>query len=317
MGVAADDRHPGLGDAQLRSDDVDDAAAVRAQRVQGHAELLAVRLQRLDLLARQLVGDHPGDGRVVGRDVVVGRRQGPVRAAHLAALQAEAVEGLRRGHLVDEVQVDVDQVVGDLVSLPDLVEHRLWGHRLLLVSRLSVQLRLSPAAITARSSAGSAPGLWRLWGRSASKVALSPPASEWISPSTVSSTAPLRTTTVSRLPGSWIGGSAAPPVEAPAAEPMPGDVGALARQRRCQLLDLVPGPGAPPAGAAADDHDVAVLVDAQQLREGQLEAVGDPRRDGEGRAALAALDLREGRGADAGALREIAKRQPHRLPQAP
>ena len=49
-------------------------------------------------------------------------------AAHPAAGQPQPVEGLRRGHLVDQVQVDVDQAVGDLVGLPDLVEHRLW-HR--------------------------------------------------------------------------------------------------------------------------------------------------------------------------------------------
>ena len=48
---------------------------------------------------------------------------GLVGAADLAAGQAQAVEGLRRGDLVDEVQVDVDQPVGDLVGLPDLVEH--------------------------------------------------------------------------------------------------------------------------------------------------------------------------------------------------
>ena len=42
-----------------------------------------------------------------------------------------------------EVQVDVDQAVGDLVGLPDLVEQGLRH-----------QLRRSPAATTARNSAG-------------------------------------------------------------------------------------------------------------------------------------------------------------------
>ena len=45
-----------------------------------------------------------------------------VGAADRAAGEAQPVEGLRRGDLVDEVQVDVDQVLGDLVGLPDLVE---------------------------------------------------------------------------------------------------------------------------------------------------------------------------------------------------
>ena len=47
VAVAADDGHPGLGDAELGPDDVDDALAIGAQRVQRDAELLAVALERL------------------------------------------------------------------------------------------------------------------------------------------------------------------------------------------------------------------------------------------------------------------------------
>ena len=114
---------PGLGDAQLRADHVDDALAVGAEAVQLQAELLAVALQGFDLDAGELVGDQPGRHRAVGRRVVVGRRQGLVGTADRAAGQAEAVEGLRRGHLVDQVQVDVDQPLADLMLLPDLFEH--------------------------------------------------------------------------------------------------------------------------------------------------------------------------------------------------
>src|SRR5439155_23488577 len=39
MGVAADDGHPGLGQPELRPDHVDDALAIRADRVDGNAEL--------------------------------------------------------------------------------------------------------------------------------------------------------------------------------------------------------------------------------------------------------------------------------------
>jgi len=83
--VAADDRHPGLGDAELRPDHVHDALAVRAERVHGDAELRAVALERLNLHAGELVADARGDRRAVGRDVVVGRGQRAVRPADGAA----------------------------------------------------------------------------------------------------------------------------------------------------------------------------------------------------------------------------------------
>ena len=123
VAVAADDRHAGLGDAQLRADHVDDALAVGAEAVELQPELLAVALQGFDLDAGELVGDQPGRHRAVGRRVVVGGRQRLVGAADRAAGQAEAVEGLRRGDLVDQVQVDVDQPLADLMLLPDLFEH--------------------------------------------------------------------------------------------------------------------------------------------------------------------------------------------------
>ena len=59
------------------------------------------------------------------------------------------------------------------------------------------------------------------------------------------------------------------------------------------------------------------LVEAQQLGEGELEAGGDLRRDGERRAGLAALDLGEHRRADAAALGQVAQREAHRLAQRP
>ena len=92
-----------------------------------------------------------GDRRVVGGDVVVGGRQGAVGAADLAVGEAEAVEGLRRGDLVDEVQVDVDQPLADLVVLPDLVEQRAR-----CVTRLCGQLS-SSVAVRRRSRRAVAP----------------------------------------------------------------------------------------------------------------------------------------------------------------
>ena len=91
--VAADDRHAGLGQTELRADDVHDALLDVAERVQPDAELRGVLAQRLDLGAGDRVGDRLVH--VEGRDVVVLGGEGQVGAAHRAAGQPEAVEGLR------------------------------------------------------------------------------------------------------------------------------------------------------------------------------------------------------------------------------
>ena len=76
---------PGWVTPELGADHVDDALAVGAERVDRDAELLAVSLERLDLHARELVGDQVGRRRAVGRHVVVGGRDGLVGPADLAA----------------------------------------------------------------------------------------------------------------------------------------------------------------------------------------------------------------------------------------
>jgi hypothetical protein len=120
--VAAHDGHARLGHTQLGADHVHDALAARADRVDRHAELAAVLLERLDLHAREVVADLRGGVRAVRRDVVVGRRERPIRPPHAAARQAQALECLRRGDLVHQVKVDVEQPGADLVLVPDLVE---------------------------------------------------------------------------------------------------------------------------------------------------------------------------------------------------
>ena len=104
--VAADDGHARLREAQLRADDVDDALAVRAQRVERDAELRAVGGQLGELEAGLLVED--GQGAVVRRRGVVRRGHGPLGVADGQAAATEALEGLRAGDLVDEVEVDAD-----------------------------------------------------------------------------------------------------------------------------------------------------------------------------------------------------------------
>src|SRR3954452_24355779 len=203
VGVAAHDRHAGLGDAELRPDHVDDALAVGPHRVHADAELLAVALERLDLDAAELVADAGGDRRAVGGHVVVGGGERAVGPADLAPGHPEAVEGLRAGDLVHEVEVDEQQALRHLVLGPDAIEQRL-AHE-----------RRSPAETTASRTASSSPWFSKWCGRSASKVTASPVASSWRAPSQTKVSVPRWTTLVSRAPGSCIGGSPGPPVRAP------------------------------------------------------------------------------------------------------
>ncbi len=124
VAVPADDRHAWLGEAELRTDDVDDPLTGVVHRVQPDTEVGAVLAQGLDLGGRDRVRDRAQ--RVDGRDVVVLGGDGEIRAAQRSTGQSERLESLRAGHLVYEMQVDVEQVgfaVGtpDDVSVPDLL----------------------------------------------------------------------------------------------------------------------------------------------------------------------------------------------------
>jgi hypothetical protein len=69
--------------------------------------VVAVFPQRVHL--RHAHGIGAADAVTVGRDVVVHRGHNQTRPAHAPALDPEAFECLWRGHLVDEMQVDVEQ----------------------------------------------------------------------------------------------------------------------------------------------------------------------------------------------------------------
>ena len=121
---------PGWVSAQLGPDDVHDALVGAVHAVQGDAVGGAVALQPLHLGPGQLVDDRQGPVR--GRHRVVGGGQGQVGPADLEAAGGQPGERLGRGHLVDEVEVDVQhgRQAGKLrhhVAVPDLVESRVRG----------------------------------------------------------------------------------------------------------------------------------------------------------------------------------------------
>ena len=96
-----------------------------AQCVQRHAELGAVVAQPGHLLGGHRVGDRLVDAD--GRYVVVHCRQREIGPAYLSARQVESLERLRRGDLVHQVQVDIQEhglafgACHDMM-IPDLVK---------------------------------------------------------------------------------------------------------------------------------------------------------------------------------------------------
>ena len=107
MGIARHDRHAGQGRALLRPDDMDDALAVVLQTELGDPELVAVLRQLVDLHARKRVGNAVRTRR--RGHVMVRRRQHRLAAPRLAPGHPQSFKGLRAGHLVDQLAIDVQQ----------------------------------------------------------------------------------------------------------------------------------------------------------------------------------------------------------------
>ena len=131
VAVAADDGQAGLRDSEFGADDVHDALVAAEQIEQNDAVALAGGFERIELRARVMVQD--GQGTVLGGDRVVHHGEGQVGAANLAAVGLETRKSLRRGDLVDQVPVDIDErrLAGGLVDnvgLPNLFVHCFRWH---------------------------------------------------------------------------------------------------------------------------------------------------------------------------------------------
>ena len=127
VAVAADDGGAGQRKALLGADHVDDALALVELVVIFDAEFPGVLRHHPHLLDAFGIGI--GLGAIGGRDVVVDHGQRLLRRAHLAPGGAQAFERLRRGHLMDQMAVDIEQAgavfgfVNQMV-VPDLVVQR-------------------------------------------------------------------------------------------------------------------------------------------------------------------------------------------------
>ncbi len=109
MAVTADDGHAGLGGAQFGSDDMHDAAVLTVPAKQLDAILGAIPLQGFDLLMGLFGHIGPFALRVrrqCGSRVIDGG-QAAVGPPHRQPAALQFGKGLRRRHLVQQVQVDV------------------------------------------------------------------------------------------------------------------------------------------------------------------------------------------------------------------
>ena len=161
--IAADDRHPGLGEPELRSDHVDDPLVRRAEAMQRDGELAAVRLELGDLCRSHRIG-HRQRPRV-GRGGVVRRGDRPFGVTDAQPARAEPGEGLRRRHLVDEVEVDREDrrrpfVLADDVVVPDLLDDRAGA---VGVHRVTVFLARSTGWRTVRQASTGSCSTRRYW----------------------------------------------------------------------------------------------------------------------------------------------------------
>src|SRR4051812_39354250 len=109
MRIAAGDREARLRDAELGSDDVNDALPRIVEAEVVDRVLPRVALEELDHLADLRIVD-AGDAALAahGRNVMIGRRECLARSSHLASFFCKLREGVKSAFM-DEVAVDVEQ----------------------------------------------------------------------------------------------------------------------------------------------------------------------------------------------------------------
>ncbi len=135
MGIAAHHGHARQGGALLRPDHVHNALARVIDLEFGDAEGVAVAVQGLHLQLSHRIGDAGDTTAAVGGGHVVVRRGQIGRAPPWAAPGlAQALEGLGRGHLVDQMPVYINEatavpVLAHHVGIPQFVVQGLGAHR--------------------------------------------------------------------------------------------------------------------------------------------------------------------------------------------
>ena len=129
--VAAHHGHTGQRRALLRADDMHNALARVIHAKLGNAVVATILIEGFDLQARHRIGD--ALCAAGGRHIVVSGGEVGGDTPNFAARQAQAFEGLRAGHFVHQVAVNIKEagailVVTHDVRVPELVVQRFPGH---------------------------------------------------------------------------------------------------------------------------------------------------------------------------------------------
>src|SRR6266478_9057625 len=128
VAVTANNRLPGLRDAEFRANDVHDALVLAVHVKEPDAGFAAVFLEGVELELGVVVED--GQRAIGGGDGMVHHRESEIGAADLAAFGAETGKSLGRGALVNEMAIDVDdrglaRIFANDVGVPYLLVKRL------------------------------------------------------------------------------------------------------------------------------------------------------------------------------------------------
>ena len=132
-----------------------DALIFGTQREQWDAEFLTVACEKVELECRLRIGDRddPVEAARRGRRAVIHRRERLVGTANFQAAFAQQREGLRRCHLMDEMQVDVEHRRGvrcfraNQMRFPHFFEESLCCHAFLVPLSLERLLKPDPPEI--------------------------------------------------------------------------------------------------------------------------------------------------------------------------
>ena len=131
MRIAAHHGHARQRRALLRADDMHDTLAHVVHLEFGDAEFIAILVQRIHLETRNRIGN--AVLAVGGRHIMVRHREVGGQAPRLAPSQTQALEGLRAGHFMQQMAIDIKQrgairLGVHHMGLPQFFVQRLCAH---------------------------------------------------------------------------------------------------------------------------------------------------------------------------------------------
>lgn len=127
MRVTANDGHARLSVPKFRADDVNDTLMNVVEIVEPNSKFLAVVAKCIYLLFGDGICDR--EIAIIGRDIVIGGRNGKAGASYGSSGDSQTFECLGTSHFMHQMKIDVQngllaRFTKDIVVIPDLLEHR-------------------------------------------------------------------------------------------------------------------------------------------------------------------------------------------------